>query len=117
MKRQATIIIIRIREVIAEATDPTGVNKAVVENLTEVLNKGEGDSKIIIGANTKATVDNSTPPMEAITTIIIIAIIEAEVDMAMVVIITEVVAAGEAIIEAITITNTTNITHMMMSHR
>ena len=35
--------------------------------------------------------------------------------MAMVVIITEVVATGEAIIEAITITNTTNITYMMIA--
>ena len=100
-----------------ETTNPTGVNKVVAGNLTEVLNKGEGDSKIIIGANTNATTDNSTPPMEAITTIIITTIIEAEMDMAMVVIITEVAATGEAIIKAIIITNTTNITHMMMAHR
>ena len=33
------------------------------------------------------------------------------------VIIAEVVAMGEAVIEAITITNTTNITHMMIIHR
>ena len=74
--------------------------------------RGEGDSKTIIGANTKATMDNSTPPAEAITIIIIIVIIEAEVDVAMVVMITEVTAMGEASIEAITITNTTNIIHM-----
>ena len=55
--------------------------------------------------------------MEAITIIITTVIIEAEVDMAMVVIITEVVVMDEAIIQAITITNTTNITHMMMAHR
>ena len=79
--------------------------------------RGKGDSKIIIGANTKATADNSTPPTEAITTIIVTAIIEAEVDLAMVVIITEVTAAGKAIIEAIIITNTINIAHMMMAHR
>ena len=107
----------RIIEVITEAAGPTGVNKVVVGNLTEVLNKGEGDSKTIIGANTKATMDNSTPPMAATTTIIIIAIIEAEVDVAMVVIVTEVVPMGEAIVEATTITNTTNITHMMITHR
>ena len=107
----------RIIEVIKEAANPTGVNKVVAKNLTEVPNKGEGASKTIIGANTKATADNSTPPTEAITIIIIIVIIKAEVDMAMVVIITEVVSVGEAIIEAITITNTTNITHMMMAHR
>ena len=61
--------------------------------------------------------DNSTPPMEAFTIIIITVIIEAEVDVAMVVIITEVTAMGEAVIKAITITNTTNISHMMMVHR
>ena len=41
-------------------------------------------------------------------------IIEAEVDM---VIITEVVAVEESVSEAMTITNTTNITHMMIVHR
>ena len=51
--------------------------------------------------------------MEAITITIIMVIIKAEVDVAVVVIITEVVAMDEAVIEAITITNTTNITHIM----
>ena len=82
----------RIIQVIIEAANPTGVNKAVAENLTEVPNKGEGDSKTIIGANTKATTDNSMPPVEAITIIIITVIIKGEVDMAVVVIITEVMA-------------------------
>ena len=104
-------------EAITEAANPTGVNKMAAENFTEVPNKGEGASKIIIGANTKATMDNSIPPTEAITIIIITVIIEVEVDVAMVVIITEVTAVGKAIIKAITITNTTNITHMMMVHR
>ena len=36
----------RIIEVIIEAVDPTGAN-TVVENHTEVLSRGEGDSKII----------------------------------------------------------------------
>ena len=36
--------------------------------------------------------------------------------MAMVAIITEVTATAVAVIKAITITNTTNITHMMMTH-
>ena len=45
MKRQKTIIIMRIIEVIPEATDHSGVNKAVVENLIEVLNQGEGTAK------------------------------------------------------------------------
>ena len=117
MKRQTIIIIMRITEVISEAANPTGVNKAVAENLTEVLKQGEGDSKTIIGANTKATANNLTPPAEASTIIIITVIIEAEVDVAMVVIITEVMAMGEAIIETITIINITNITHTMMAHR
>ena len=55
--------------------------------------------------------------MEAITIIIIMVIIKAEMVVAMVVIITEGVAMDKAIIEAITITNTINITHMMMAHR
>ena len=95
-------------EAITEAANPTGVNKVVAKTLQKFP---------IIGGNTMATVDNSIPPMEAITIIIITVIIEVEVDVAMVVIITEVADMGEAIIEAITITNTTNITHMMMAHR
>ena len=106
----------RITEVIAEAADHIGVNK-VAEDPLEDPNKGEGDNKTIIGANTKITADNLTPPTEAITITIIVVIIEAEVDVAVVVIITEVTATDEAIIEAITITNTTNITHMMIVHR
>ena len=113
MKRRTTIIIMRITEVIA---DHTGVNK-VAEGPLEDPNKVEGDSKTNIGANTKITADNLTPPVEAITITIITVIIMAEVDMAMVVIITEVMATDEAVIEAITITNTTNITHMMMVQR
>ena len=117
MKRQTIIITMRIIEVITEATNPTGINKAAAENLTEVPNKGAGASKIVIRANTKATADNLAPPTEAITIIIITVIIEAEVDVAMVVIVTKVTAMGKAIIEAITITNTTNIKHMMVAHR
>ena len=116
MKRQTTIIIMRITEVIAEATDHIGVNK-VAEDPLEDPNKGEGDNKTIIGANTKITMDNLTPPADAITITNIMVIIKAEVDVAMVVIITEVVATEEAVIKAIRITNTTNITHMMMVHR
>ena len=116
MKRRTTITIMRNIEVIIEATNPTGVNK-VAENPIEDPNRGEGDNKTITGTNTKATTDNLTPPVEAITIIITTVIIEAEVDVAMVVIFTEVMAVDEAIIEAITITNATNITHMMMAHR
>ena len=107
----------RIIEAIAEATNPTGVNKTIAEKTIEDPNKGEGDNKTITGANTKATVDNLTSPTEDITIIIITVIIEAEVVVAVVVIITEVTAVDEAIIEAITVTNTINIMHMMMVHR
>ena len=45
------------------------------------------------------------------------AIIEAEVVVAMVETISDLAVAKEVIIEAIIITNTINITHMMMHHR
>ena len=45
------------------------------------------------------------------------AIIEAEVVVAMVETITDLMVTEEAIIKAIIITNTINITHMMMDHR
>ena len=51
----------RITEVIAEAADHIGVNKAA-EGLLEDSNKGEGDNKMIIGVNTRVTADNLTPP-------------------------------------------------------
>ena len=60
---------------------------------------------------------NIKPHAEAITIIIIMAIIKVEVDVAMMVIITEVVAMGEAVTEARIITNTISITHTMMAHR
>ena len=102
----------RIIEVTTGAVDPIGVNIAV-ESHIEGLNKGEGDNKIIIEANTKATVDNSILPMVAII-IITMAIIEAEVAVAMMVTITDHMVMEEAITEAITIINTINITCMMM---
>ena len=116
MKTQTTIIIWRIIEVIAETTDHTGVNK-VAENPIEDPNKGEGNNKIITGANTKATMDNLTHPTEVITIIITMVIIKAEVVIAMVVTISEVMATDEAVIKATTITSTINITQMMMVHR
>ena len=54
----------KIIEVTIEAVDPTGTN-IVVESHIEGLNKGEGDNKITIEANTKATADNSILPMVA----------------------------------------------------
>ena len=59
MKRQITIIMMRIIEVIAETAHHIGVNK-VAENPIEDPNKGEGGNKIITGANIKATADNLT---------------------------------------------------------
>ena len=47
-------------EVIIEAADPIGANKAAVENPMEAPNTGEGANKTIIGDNTKATVGNIT---------------------------------------------------------
>ena len=102
----------RIIEVIIEAVDPTGAN-IVVESHTEGLSKGEGNNKIFIEANTKTTVDNLIPLLVAIT-IITMAIIEVEVAMAMVVTFKDHMVTEEAITEAITTTNTINITCMMM---
>ena len=104
----------RIIEVTTEATDPVGAN-TVLENHIEVLSRGEGDNKIIIEANTKVTADNLIPPAEAII-ITIMAIIKAEVAVAVVETITDLMVMEEAIIKAIIITNTINITHMMMDH-
>ena len=114
MKIQIITIIIKTTEGITEATNPRG---AVVENSIEVPNIWEGVNKIIIGGNTKATMGNTAPPTEAITIIIITAIIKVEVDVAMAVITTGIIVTVEAVIQAITITNIINITHMMMAHR
>ena len=100
----------RIIEVIIEAIDPTGANIAV-ESHIEGLSKGEGDNKIIIEANTKATADNLTSPVLAII-IITMAIIKVEVAVAVTII--DHMVTEEAITEAITIINTINITCMMM---
>ena len=104
----------RIIEVIIEATDPRGVN-TVVGNHREDPNM-EGDNKTITGVNIKATADNLLPPTEAII-IITMAITEADVVMAVAETISDPAVMGEAIIEAIIITNTINITHMMNNHR
>ena len=101
-----------IIEVTTEAVDPTGAN-IVVENHIEVPSQGEEDNKIIIGANTKATVDNLIPPTAAII-IIIMEIIKIEVAMAMVETTIDHTVMEEAITVAILIINTINITCMMM---
>ena len=77
---------------------------------------GKGDNKMIIEANTKATVDSLIPPAEAII-ISIMAIIEAEVVVAVVETISDLAVTEEVIIKAIILTNTINITCMMMDHR
>ena len=101
----------RIIEVIVEATDPIGVN-TVVGNHIEDPNIGNRDSKTITGANTKVTMDNLIPPTEAII-IITMAIIMAEVVVAVKKTILNPMVMEEAIIEAITITNTINITQTL----
>ena len=105
----------RIIKVIIEAADPIGVN-TVVGNHIGYPNIGEGDNKTITGANTKATTDNLIPSVEAII-IITMTIIEAEVGMAVAETISDPIVMGEAIIEAIIIINTINMTHVMMDHR
>ena len=114
MKTQIVTTTMRIIRVTIEAIGPTGAN-IVVESHIEGLNKREGNNKIIIEANTKATVDNSILPVVAII-IITMAITEAEVPVAMVVTIIDHMVMEEAITEAITIISTINITHMMMDH-
>ena len=73
------------------------------------------DNKIMVEANTKVTMGNLMPPTEAII-ITIMAIIKAEVALAMVETVTDLTVMEEAIIKAIIITNTINITCMMMDH-
>ena len=102
-------------EVIIEATDPIGVNTVVGSHI-EDPNTGDREKKIIIGANTNTTTQNIIPPVEAII-IITMTIIEAEAVVAMAETISDPAVMGEAIIKAIIITNTINITHMMMDHR
>ena len=85
----------------------------VAESHTEGLSKGEGDNKVITETNTKATVDELTPPMVAII-IITIAIIKVEEAMATVATIIDHVVREETVTEAIIIFNTINITQMMM---
>ena len=105
----------RIIEVTTEAIDPTGINTAV-GNHTEALSKGQGNNKIIIEANTKPTTDNLVTPVEAII-IITMTIIKTEVVVDVAETISDLAVMEEAIIKAIIISNTINITHMMIDHR
>ena len=112
MKMEISTTTMRTIEVIVEAVDPTGAN-ITAEGYIEGPSKGEGDNKIIIEANFKTTADSLILLMVAIT-IITMAIIEAEVTVAMVVIFIGNVVVEEAITEAITIINIINITCTMM---
>ena len=112
MKIEITPTTVRIIEVIIEAVDPVGAS-ITVESHIEGLSKGEGDNKIIIEANFKATVDSLILLVVAIT-IITMVIIKTEVAMAMMVTFTDHMVTEEAIIEAITIIHTIKITCMMM---
>ena len=112
MKMEITTTTMRIIEVIIKVVDPTGVNIMVGGHI-EGLSKGEGDNKIIIEANFKATADSLIFLVVAIT-IITMTIIKAEVAVAMVVTFIDHMVEEEAITEAITIINTINTTRMMM---
>ena len=112
LKMEITTTIMRIIGVIIEAVDTTGAN-IIVGDHTEGLSKGEGDNKINIEVNFKATVGNLILLVVAII-IITMVIIKAEVAVAMVVTFTGHVVMEEAIIEAIIIIHTINITRMMM---
>ena len=112
MKMEITATTMRIIEVIIEAIDPIGANITVGGHI-EGLSKGEGDNKIIIEANFKATTDSLILLVVAIT-IITTVIIKAEVAVSVMVTFIDHVAMEEAITEAITIINTINITCMMM---
>ena len=79
---------------------------------TEGLSKGEGDNKITIEANFKATTGNLILLLVAI--IITMVIIEAETAVAMVVTFTGHMVTEEVIIEVIRIIHTINITSMMI---
>ena len=112
MKMEITITTMRIIEVIIEAIDPIGAN-ITVEGHIDGPSKGEGDNKIIIEANFKATAGSLILLVVAIT-IITTAIIEAGVSVAMVVTFINHMVMEEVITEAITIINIINITHIMM---
>ena len=102
----------RIIGAIIEAIDPIGAN-IITGDHTEGPSKGEGDNKITLEANFKATASNLILLVVAIiiiTTVIIV--VEVAVDVGVTFI--DHMVMEEAITEAITTINTINITHMMM---
>ena len=111
MKMEIIITTMRIIGVIIEAVDPIRAN-IITEDHTEGLSKGEGENKITIEGNFKATMGNIIFPVVAIIITMVIIMVEVAVD-AVATFIGHVVVE-EAITEAITIINTINITPMMM---
>ena len=102
----------RIKEVIVEAIDPIGAN-ITVGGHTEGPSKRKGDNKIIIEANFKVTTGSLILLMVAIP-IISMVNFEVKVVVAMVVTFIGHMVMEEAIIEAIIVIHTINITHVMM---
>ena len=111
MKMETTTTTMRIIGETIEAIDHIGAN-IITGDHTEGPSKGEGDNKITIEANFKATMGNLTLLMVVI--IITTIIIEAEVAVAMVATFTGHMVTEEAIIEVIIIIHSINITCMMM---
>ena len=99
MKMEIITTTMRIIGVIIETVDPIGVN-IITGDHTEGLSKGEGDNKITIEANFKATMGNLILPM---VTIIIITVVIIMVELAMDTVATFIghVVTEEAITEAI----------------
>ena len=112
MKMEITTTIMRIIGETIEAIDHIGV-KIITGDHTEGLSKGEGDNKITIEANFKATTGNLILPVVAIILITMV-IIMAEVAVDVVATFIGHMVMEEAMTEAITTINTINITPMMM---
>ena len=96
MKMETTTTTMRITGETIEAVDHIGAN-IITGDHTEGPSKGEGDNKITIEANFKATVGNLTL-LVVVIIIITMVIIEAEGAMAMVTTFTGHVVVGEAFI-------------------
>ena len=112
MKMEIITTTMTIIGVIIETVDPIGVN-IITRDHTEGLSKEEGDNKITIEVNFKATVGNLILPVVAII-IITMVIIMVEVAVDTVATFIGHVVMEEAITEEITTINTINITTMMM---
>ena len=112
MKMEITTTTMRIIGVIIEAIGPIGAN-IITGDHTEGLSTGEGDNKITIKANFKATAGNLILFVVAIIIITMI-IVMAEVAVDTVATFIGHMVAEEAITEAITTINTINIIRTIM---